>query len=363
MLRILGSTWGGFSRLRASMYERGWRTPRRLNKPVISIGALSVGGAGKTPATALVASLLQQAGVQPAILSRGYRRSGKEPLLVSSSDGRGPLVDYRAAGDEPFWLASALPGVAVAVAARREEAARLTSATTDVYLLDDGFQHIRVARDVDLLVVNPEAPFWTDRPLPAGHLREPPTAAERADAFLVIGDDPDTRTGLEHRAPGRDQFELTPQPPRCRQLAEPVPAATPTGSGGGPDLGACLGRRVFAFAGIARPERFFRDLAAAGVDLCGQRAFADHHAYVADDLQAVTEAASAAGAEMLVTTEKDAVRIPQRATDRPSPSADIPVGVWGYRLSAREPERLVDWLLSHAGLTSKTGAPAASVSR
>jgi len=351
MLGILGSTWGSVARLRAALYERGWLSQRRLEKPVISVGALSVGGAGKTPTTALLATLLAQAGLRPAILSRGYRRSGKEPLLVSSGDGRGPLVSAGRAGDEPFWLASVLPGVAVAVAARREEAAALAAAAgpVDVFLLDDGFQHLRVARDVDLLVVNPEAPFWSDRPLPSGRLREPATAAGRADAFLLVGDDRGAAEALGRRFVGTAQFELRRQPARCWRLAEAVPEAMPMPTSADPDLGGCAGQPVFAFAGIARPQRFYDDLEDAGVTVCGRHTFADHHAYSTADLDAVATAAARAGAALLVTTEKDAVRLPDSLLE-------IPVHVWGYRLATRDPERLVSWLMDRAGLSRETEA-------
>ncbi len=391
MLRILASTWGTVAGARTSLYEHGWLPRKRLDRPVISVGGLSVGGAGKTPTAALVASLLSEAGVRPAILSRGYRRSGNEPLLVAAGDGQGPQVDWQQAGDEPFWLASALPNVPVAVAARREEAARMVAGAgpVDVFVLDDGFQHIRVARDADLLVVNPEAPFWDDQPMPAGRLREPPAAAHRADAFLLVGEDADAAATLARRFPSRPCFTLTPQPARCWDLADDVPpahatagtpvaaaaatgttsaaaddssgttsaaaddysesadAASPEGAG---NIAEHLVGPVFAFAGIARPERFFTDLETAGATLCGTRAFGDHHAYALDDLRALAQTARDVGATRLLTTEKDAVRLPRNGTD-------LPVSVWSYRLSATAPDELRDWLMRRAGLTTTEATP------
>lgn len=337
MLKLLGSAWGGVARTRAALYCNGWRTRRKLARPVVSVGALSVGGAGKTPTTALIAALLRDAGMRPAILSRGYRRSGREPLLVSTGDGA--LVDAERAGDEPFWMAGVLPGVALAVAARREQAARLVLASgpRDVFLLDDGFQHLRVARDADLLLVNPEAPFWEDTPLPHGRLREAPEAADRADAFVVVGAADGIVAELAQRFDARPTFILKRQPPTCWPVSRPAPAVAASAGPDDSDELAPPTRSAFAFAGIARPRRFFDDVVAAGVDLRGHRAFPDHHRFAAGDLGAVVEEARQAGAEMLLTTEKDAVRLPREAPD-------MPIHVWGYRLAAEAPEELLAWL-------------------
>ena len=354
MLKILGSTWGTVARTRAALYERGWLPRYQLARPVISIGGLSVGGAGKTPTTALIAALLCEAGFRPAILSRGYRRSGSQPLLVSAGDGSKPLVDATRAGDEPRWLAQVLPGVAVAVAAKREQAAQLalSAGNRDLFLLDDGFQHLRLARDANLLVVNPEAPFWDDAPMPAGRLREPPDAARRADAFLVVGADDDVGATLDERFGARPRFALLRQSATWWPLHEPAPEVSSVASvasatsPANPEPASGAPRQpAFAFAGIARPERFFEQLQDSGVELTGTRAFADHHAFSPAALRTVAEAARRAGATMLLTTEKDAVRIPDELPD-------LPIFVWGYRLSACQPQRLLEWLKERAGLST-----------
>lgn len=350
MLRVLGSAWGTVARARAALFANGWRKRQRLDRPVISVGALSVGGAGKTPAAALVAALLREAGFRPAILSRGYKRSSSAPLLVSAGDGDGPCVAADRAGDEPFWLATALPEVAVAVAARRERAAALLPPTGafDVLVLDDGYQHLRVARDADLLIVNPEAPFWEDAPLPAGRLREAPEAADRADAFLVIGENDATHAVLEERFAGRPRFALRRQAPRCWPLESPTPRVAAT-EPEQPGVDSLPTAPLFAFAGIARPQRFFDQIATAGCDLRGQVSFPDHHEFRAADLAEVVAAARTAGAEVLVTTEKDAVRL-QGA------SAELPVLVWSYRLAARQPAELLAWLDRQASLSARRSA-------
>ena len=339
MLGILGATWGSIGRLRASFYRRGWLHSSRLHRPVVSVGGLSVGGAGKTPATALVAALLRDAGYRPAILSRGYRRSGREPLLVSAGDG--PLLDAARAGDEPYWLASVLPDVAVAVATLRRDAARVVAACgdCDVFVLDDGFQHLQLQRDADLLMVNPEAPFWDDRPMPGGRLREHPAAAARADAYLRVD-------GSDDAAPcpqlaNRPCFALRRQAVVGWPAGAAFPPATTTGAAAPawrPPAGA-----AYAFAGIARPARFFDDVAAHGIDLRGVQTFADHHRFDGNELEAVAAAARDAGAAALLTTEKDAVRLPGRLPD-------MPIWVWGYRLEAIDPQAFIDWLRTQANL-------------
>ena len=168
---MLSYAWGAAAALRILLYRCGWKSRHRLQRPVVSIGALGVGGTGKTPCVAALAQLLIADGKRPAILSRGYARRGRTATIVSQ--GQGLQVPVTEAGDEPAWFATALPSVPVAVAARREEAAELLLGRVDcdLFLLDDAFQHVRVHRDVDLVVVDATAPFWEDRPPPAAPTR------------------------------------------------------------------------------------------------------------------------------------------------------------------------------------------------
>jgi len=182
----LGQIFGGVAACRAALYRKGWIRQARLAGPVISVsvGNLSVGGTGKTPVVARVAELLRDEGQRVAILSRGYRgRFHGEALVVA--DGERLLASAREAGDEPVMLALALPGVVVAVGKRRDVVGRMVESRFGavVHVLDDGFQHLRLARDLDLLCVDAGHPGG--RPLPAGPLREFPSAARRADAVLL----------------------------------------------------------------------------------------------------------------------------------------------------------------------------------
>src|SRR6185436_17890577 len=184
LLAPFGALYGAAASARVRAYRRGWLARARLAGPVISVGNLSVGGSGKTPVVARVAEILRDDGLKVAVLSRGYRGAFRgDALLVS--DGRTPLADARGAGDEPVMLAQGLPGVVVAVGARRDVVGRFVEARFGacVHVLDDGFQHLRLARDLDLLCV--DAARADDRPLPAGRLREFPSAAARADLVLL----------------------------------------------------------------------------------------------------------------------------------------------------------------------------------
>jgi tetraacyldisaccharide 4'-kinase len=298
-----GLLYGGLVRLRNRLYDRGLLRARRLPCQVVAVGNLTVGGTGKTPLTSFAAAALADAGYRVGIVSRGYRRAGGgAPLVVS--DGRQILADPAHAGDEPFLLARDNPSAAVAVGADRVAAARLLLATAprEILLLDDAFQHRRIIRDLDLLLVPGREPFGNGRILPFGPLREPLSGVARADAIIVTRGDGQCpaplRAILERHNPQAPVFHAAFRPSRfVPARGEPV------------DLHALKGFAAFAFSGIARPERFEADLAATGVRVAGARRYPDHHAYRGDELAAIAAAARDAGAEVLVTTEKDMVRI------------------------------------------------------
>jgi tetraacyldisaccharide 4'-kinase len=279
----LSTVYAHIARLRRAWYARPERS-RRLPHPVISVGNLSMGGSGKTPVVAALARLLRQRGERPVILTRGYgRRQETEGVLVVS-DGQRVLESVERSGDEPQMLARTLPGVPVLVAADRYLAGvfagRHFAAT--VSILDDAFQHVQLQRDVDLLLVSVDD--LTDRVVPAGHLREPLAAAQLADAVLVNGGEEDVSAvadALKHPT----MFRVKPT------------------YGGGPTNG-----RVVAFAGIARPQRFFNALRSLGYEVARELTFPDHHWYRAGDIAFIQAAARDANAPLILTTEKDAVR-------------------------------------------------------
>lgn len=295
IVQALSAAYGAAATLRRRWYARPGRA-RRLAHPVISIGNLSVGGSGKTPAAAAMARVLLDAGEQPVILSRGYGRRIKAPGVTVVSDRRGVRADLAHAGDEPLLLARLLPGVPVLVCPDRfdggREAERTHGAT--VHILDDGFQHVALARDVDVLLLSEQD--LADRVLPAGRLREPVANAALAHAAIVPGATPDQAHALAVRAGLTTAFGAQRVLDTPRPLASVATTLSP-------------GTAVLALAGIARPERFFDDLRASGYIVVATRAFADHHAFSAADVAAVVDAARAAGADAVVTTEKDAVRL------------------------------------------------------
>jgi len=330
--------------LRNRMLDSG--TPARLGLPVISVGNLTVGGAGKTPFVEACARILLEAGLRPAILSRGYGRTSRGPLLVSEGSGVLPLAPWTEAGDEPLLLARLVPEAVVAVAERREAAGRILEERDDlgidVFLLDDGFQHRLLHRDLDLVLVRADDPFGNGRLLPAGPLREPLSALRRASAVVLTAcPDPGvTEVGrLEDRlreAAGRDLPVL-----HARLAVEGLRSAGGERAGGSRDL---KGARVAAFCGLAGPAAFRRTLEGLGAEVVLFRSFRDHHPYTREEFKGLWNAAREAGAELLVTTEKDAVRLAGISI----PFTPLSFRVLAVRSRPHEPDRLRELLLAAA---------------
>jgi tetraacyldisaccharide 4'-kinase len=266
-----------------------------------------VGGSGKTPTVAWLAQRLQQHGERPAILSRGYARRESPDGVVVVSDGERVLEPTARSGDEPQMLARSLPGVPVLVARERFLAGRIAERRFDatVHLLDDGFQHLGLARDIDLLIVS--RVDLAERVLPAGRLREPLAAARFAHALLVPGSLEDVREVAMHAAiadrgsgsgdpEGREVFRIVTSYGELRavQPGERVPEHD---------------RRVVAVAGIARPERFFAALRGQGHHVVREMAFRDHHWFSDGDVKRIRQALTESGADVVVTTEKDSTRL------------------------------------------------------
>ncbi len=305
ILAPLAAAYAAAVSVRTTLYSRGWLSRARAAVPVISIGNIAVGGTGKTPLVAMAARLLKEAGLRPAIVSRGYGgRRSVDPLVVSGDSGADLGVTAASAGDEPVMLGRCLPGVPVIVARRRSEGAALAIARfgAGCVLLDDGFQHLSLHRDLDVVLLDERHPLGTGRLLPAGVLREPPAALERADAIVLSGEGGDpakTRERLAaHVRPGTPYFGFRTEPTLIlRDGVEPQPA------------GSIAGRRVVAFAGIARPERLRASLEALGARVVEFLPFPDHHVFGQGDLRRILGAAKRGSPELLVTTEKDLVRI------------------------------------------------------
>ena len=298
MIQQLSQAYGAAAAWRRAWYARDPARQHRLDRPVISVGNLRVGGSGKTPIVEYIARLLVGQGERPAVLTRGYGRRVARDGVTVVSDGTRVIADLDEAGDEPLMLARALPGVPVLVGADRFLSGRLAERRlgATVHVLDDGFQHLELARDVDLLMVAEDD--LQDRPLPAGRLREGLDAARAADAALITAGY-DTAADRIGRAFGiAPVFRVTRSTGAPRRVGgDRDSVVVPSNS------------RVFVVTGIARPERFAADILSVGWDISGTIEFRDHHRFTARDVRRIAAEAKAAGSMIVLTTEKDAVRL------------------------------------------------------
>lgn len=300
-LAIPEAAFRGGVALRALLAPRG----ERAGAPVISVGNLAVGGAGKTPATLAIAERLVARGRRVAVLSRGYGVARTDARVVS--DGRALRLDAAEGGDEPVLLARRLPGVAVLCAPRRIEVARLAvnALGADALLLDDGFQHRALARDLDVVVLDASNPVGNGHLLPRGPNREPLSALRRAGLVWLSRVDGAEEGALERlRALARGACGRPPVESRVRAL-DVVDGALERSLG----LDALRGERVALLSGLARPGGFRRTVTALGAEVVIERAFPDHHRFRREEVDEVLRAAQAAGCRRVVTTEKDAVRL------------------------------------------------------
>ncbi len=291
-------------------YRRSLLRRTRANARVISVGNLVAGGTGKTPIVMLLARELQRRGMRVAVVSRGYGgRAKRYPLVVSRGDG--VLAGAAEAGDEPVLVATRCPGVSVVVAPNRADAARLAAEKLGavVLLLDDGFQHQSLARDLDLVVVDAERVFGNGAVLPLGPLREPKGALAHAHAVWFSRGDAMSERARRLEAIARSRGQLVVK--SDYRIADVVEIS----SKGSMGRDALSGAKVFLLSAIALPESFRTVAQKAGAVIAGERAFPDHHAFRRDEIDEVDRQARAAGAAVVVTTEKDAVKI---AGARPS---------------------------------------------
>ncbi len=299
----------------AHRLRRRWYRDRRsiLPRPVISVGNLHWGGSGKTPLTAAIATRLVSDGYRVAILSRGYGRRDRQVRVVSI--GEGPLLGPGLAGDEPVLLAGEVPGAAVIVAPERYEAGRHAmerlDQPPDLFLLDDGFSHLRLARDLDVLVMPADDPLGGGRLWPGGRLREPLAATAHADALLLNGG---SQTAADELAESLRNFGFAGPGFGCARLFEPPRQVT-----GEP---VPPGARVHVVSAIARPRVFEKAVRDLDVEIAGAMIFPDHHAYPEASLREIRAAVEGSGAELVLTTAKDRVKLLGRLD---LPLAELPL--------------------------------------
>ncbi|MEW6427924.1 MAG: tetraacyldisaccharide 4'-kinase [Thermodesulfobacteriota bacterium] len=300
--RPFAPAYAGIMALRAKAYRKGLFAVHHAGVPVISIGNLTWGGTGKTPMVIAVAEFCLRLGFRPAIVSRGYGAASPRPVNTVS-DGRRILLDAAAAGDEPLLLAERLPGVPVLTGVRRPAAARraVELFAPDLLLLDDGFQHLALARDLDIVLLNGGRPLGNGRVFPGGPLREGVGALRRAHCLVATGS---AAAALDAALPARAGFAAIP-----RFGAAYRPRALLTSAGEPLPLESLAGKRPLAFCGLGSPDSFRRSLAEIGIVPVDFIACRDHRRYVAADLVHLAERCRQQGGDCLLATEKDLVKL------------------------------------------------------
>jgi tetraacyldisaccharide 4'-kinase len=292
------------------LYYTRLKEPGRLPARVISIGNLSLGGTGKTPAVITVSREAQKRGFLPCILTRGYKGSAKGPGFVTR--GNGPVLDVEEAGDEPYLMAVKLSGVPVILGKDRYRSGlfglkNLTqvntfSASKTIFILDDGFQHIALHRDTDVLLIDTTRPFWLERLFPDGRLREPASEMKRADIIILTKSDASGDEAVSEHL--RLIKSFNPAAPVYRSSHRPISLIRLSGET--EPLETISRRRVYGFSGIANPSYFRAILASCGAEIEDFRQFRDHYRYTQSDIDTINREASG---QKIVTTEKDLVKL------------------------------------------------------
>ena len=306
-LALLPISWvvRAATKSRRLLYSRGVLRTRHLPCKVISVGNIVAGGAGKTPAVMLVADVIrQQMGLSVAILSRGYGGEARGPAVVS--DGRNILMDPKAAGDEPYLLGRNLEGVPILIGKDRLETGLLAIRRWNcrVAVLDDGFQYLRLGRDVNIVVVDATKPFGLGHLLPRGYLREPVSALAYADLIILTRTDQcDDIVSVRHRL-----FEIAPSVPVFESVHDPDTLSL-LGTDRELELDFLRGKKVLAVCGIANPVSFARTLESLEASDVNLLAFPDHYEFPPVSIRLIKRKLAEAEADVVVTTEKDAVKL------------------------------------------------------
>ena len=324
-LSPLGWVYGLAANARNALYDREFLKTHSLGTKTISVGNLTTGGTGKTPLVALVARLLAESGEKVCILTRGYgRERAADSVLVS--DGSTVKCDARQGGDEPVELAYKLIGKAAVIADRdRVEGSRRATSElgSTVFVLDDAFQHRRAARDIDIVCIDSTNPWGNGEVLPAGTLRERIGNISRADAVVItrtdlVKDVTAIEDEIRRMHPDAPVFRSTNNISRTIELQDLL-----DGQGETDRSSDALGEKLFAFCGLGNPMNFFRQLEMKGFKLAGRKTFPDHYFYTQKDVAEIEKKAHSSGAESLITTVKDAVRLTRANFSMPCYVAEI----------------------------------------
>ena len=312
--------------IRNRLYALGVFKARALPCHVISVGNITVGGTGKTPAVIALAKHLQKEKVRVAILLRGYKRQSREKVTIVS-DGERVCASLKESGDEAYMMAKHLSGIPIVVSSQRYQAGQvaLERFGVEVLLLDDGFQHRQLARDVDILTVPAHSVIGLqaarERLLPAGNLREPPTALRRADVILLTHTDradvsPCLKETVQRLAPNALILESVHQPVHFYPL---VPQKNSEGTDFLPTSEAVKGKRLLAVCGIGNPDAFVTTLMRCSAESVRLLAYPDHHVYTEADFVRIDTVFQAVQADVIVTTQKDAQKLEAFVGDRELP--------------------------------------------
>jgi tetraacyldisaccharide 4'-kinase len=316
VLGPLSVLYGIVTRARLALYRKGALHVYKIDAPVISVGNVTTGGTGKTPLVEWLAQALDAEKRRPCVLTRGYGRANKNARVIVSN-GEQVLADALVGGDEPRLLAEKLSGVAAVISdADRAAAARwaIENLHSDVFILDDGYQHLRLARDLNILTIDATNPWGGGRLLPYGRLREPLHEMARADCCVITRaeqarDVDSLREEVRHRSGGRHVFLSTTRTVGLRQLA-PLPDAGSNASTPTAHLSINEApKAIAAFCALGNPRAFFTHLLSDGFTLKHTRAFRDHHIYTQSDIDALEQEAQSRGAAALLTTAKDGVKL------------------------------------------------------
>jgi tetraacyldisaccharide 4'-kinase len=323
-LLALSFLYGGGMRIRSRLYASGLLPSKTLPCRVVSIGNIVAGGTGKTPMTMMAAQLLKDLGYRVVVVSRGYRGNMEEEGGIVS-DGSTVFKGPEEGGDEPYLMASLLKGIPVLVGRRRYRTGLLAveAFKPDVVILDDAFQHLGLKRDLDLVLLDSRSPFGNGHLLPRGLLREPLSALKRAHAVIFTRSENMVPPSIIAKLPKRLPLFHTVHESIIRKINQKGnPAILNTANG----LAMLAGKKALAFAGLADNGQFFDSLVQAGCLLKDKIAFGDHHHYERDDLVRIARAAEQAGAELLITTFKDLVKL-EHDYDWPTPLVVIDVTI------------------------------------
>jgi len=287
----LSMVYGSAVALRTAAYHKQILQRHRLNIPVVAVGNLTLGGSGKTPTALWLARNLEQKGLKPAISIRGYGSTAVNKLLVIDDPARQNL-DPEVVGDEACLIARKLKTIPILVGKNRFQAGQKAELLgAKILVLDDGFQHLKLIRDIDVVLVDGKKSITKEKLFPRGRLREPASALNRAHLIILSRAEEDGEENvseLKRLNPAAPIFKMRYRVKNQDELA---------------------GKKAFAFAGIADPQYFFQTASRCKIELVGQKAFSDHHRYSMAELEQMEQEAAAASAELMLTTEKDLARL------------------------------------------------------